>query len=53
MMNEKQIRILPHGVRTVYSVEYFKNNLDFETEKGAQIEILEQVLNANGGIDYE
>ena len=52
-MNEKQIRVLSHGIRTVYSIEYFKNDLDSKTEKGAQIEILEQVLNANGGIDYE
>jgi len=47
-MNEEQIRVLLHDLRSVYSVGYFKDDLDSEAEKWGQIEILEYILSHKG-----
>jgi hypothetical protein len=44
MMNEKQIRILLSDLRSVYAIGYFKDDLDSESEKWSQIEMLEHIL---------
>jgi len=43
-MNEKQIKTLLEDIRSVYAIGYFKNDLNTESEKWAQMEILEYVL---------
>ncbi len=47
-MNENQIKILLEDIKSVYSVGYFKDDLDTETEKWGQIKILEQILASKG-----
>jgi hypothetical protein len=48
-MNQKQIEILLEDIKSVYMVGYFNDDLTTEPEKWSQIEILQQVLSANGG----
>jgi len=48
MMNEKQIRILLSDLRSVYAIGYFKDDLDSESEKWSQIEMLEYILSHKG-----
>jgi hypothetical protein len=43
-MSERQIKILLSDIKSVYTVGYFKDDLDSEAEKWGQIEILEQIL---------
>jgi len=48
MMSEKQIRVLLSDLRSVYAIGYFRNDLDSESEKWSQIEMLEYILSHNG-----
>jgi len=48
MMTEKQIRVLLSDLRSVYAVGYFRNDLDSESEKWSQIEMLEYILSHKG-----
>ena len=44
MMNEKDIRILLQDIKTVYAVGTRMGNIETASEKKAQIEILEWIL---------
>jgi hypothetical protein len=48
MLNEKQIRVLLSDLKSVYTVGYFKDDLDSEAEKWGQIEMLEYILSQKG-----
>ena len=43
-MSEDRIRKLLEDIKTVYEVGYLKDDLDTESEKWGQIEILEWIL---------
>jgi hypothetical protein len=43
-MSEEKIKILLADIRSVYAIGYFNDDLTTESEKWAQMEILEQVL---------
>jgi hypothetical protein len=47
-MSEKQIRILLSDLRSVYAIGYFTDDLDSESEKWGQIEMLEYILSQKG-----
>jgi len=44
MINEEKIKILFEDIKTIYMVDYFKNDLSTEAEKWKQIQIIEYVL---------
>jgi hypothetical protein len=44
MMNEKDIRVLLQDIKTVYAVGTRMGNIETASEKKAQIEILEWIL---------
>ena len=44
MMHEEKIQVLLDDLKTLYLVDYFKKDLDFEAEKWGQIQILEWIL---------
>jgi len=49
MLSEEKIRILLDDIRTTYTVGYFTEDLTTEAEKWGQMEILERILEVDGG----